>query len=55
MVKKKLSLKQYNLIYQLYEEAGKLITPDVEHWMSNLPAVEASKLIDTWLNKKWRR
>ncbi len=55
MIKKKLSDKQYWLLRRLYEEQGRLITDSVEEWLKNLPALEASKLIDTWIIKNRKR
>jgi hypothetical protein len=48
--KPKLTEKQYKFLVNLYTRQGKTITPQVQHWLENLPAVEASKLIDKWMN-----
>lgn len=50
----KISDKQYQLLIKLYKEQGKIVTPNVENWLTNLPAIEAGKYIDKWIanNKK---
>ncbi len=51
MPKLGLSPKQEELLRKLYVERGKKLTPNVEEWIRNLPAQEASVYIDKWITK----
>ncbi len=50
-MKPKLSEKQYELLKSLYMQQGKKLTPKVEEWLKNLPALEARDYIDKWTEK----
>lgn len=52
----KMSEKQYALLVKLYRRRKGEVTQNVVTWLENLPPVEASRLIDTWIKKnKWRK
>lgn len=55
MPQQKISDKQYDFLLDLYEQQGKRVTPEVEHWLSNLPADQASMYIEKWKEKIHKR
>jgi len=55
MAQQKVSDKQYYYLRELYREIGKKVTPEVEKWLSNLPADQATQYIEKWRAKKIKR